>query len=313
MSSALLTSLRAQVLDESEPLAGLLRKCLVLGAETKSESLRQWARYELNGYDAEAELPKYRRMPLPPLSADTVSGYTLATNMVYNPLQLPSKAREHLGDELLLRQPLEELEKFAGQDTLLFSDARLAYVQALWNAELEDGFQQVVRLSFTLTGPIISGLLGQIRTQLVDVVADLTADTPLVQLPDKEQVDAAVGQHIGVQYNTTVHTRGGPMAIGNKAMATSEGINLKDALRLLDAVRTASEDVSDQQTKDRLRATIADLQNEVQAEEPDTGAVVKKVGRLKAVATGIGNATLSAAVSGVVESLIPLAMSGAFG
>lgn len=96
-------------------------------------------------------------------------------------------------------------------------------------------------------------------------------------------------------------------------MATSEGINLRDTLRLLDAVRTASEDVSDQQTKDRLRATIADLQNEVQAEEPDTGAVVKKVGRLKAVATGIGNATLSVAVSGVVESLIPLAMSGAFG
>ncbi|MBT2598120.1 hypothetical protein [Arthrobacter sp. ISL-72] len=57
MTNTLLGSLREQILDESEPLAGLLRKCLLLGAETGSESLRQWARYELSGYDDDAEVP----------------------------------------------------------------------------------------------------------------------------------------------------------------------------------------------------------------------------------------------------------------
>ncbi|MFF0366375.1 hypothetical protein [Micromonospora sp. NPDC005087] len=40
MTDTLLRSLRERMLDESEPLAGLLRKCLLLGAETGSEAPR---------------------------------------------------------------------------------------------------------------------------------------------------------------------------------------------------------------------------------------------------------------------------------
>ncbi len=36
VTDTVLQSLRTQILDESEPLAGLLRKCLMLGAETHS-------------------------------------------------------------------------------------------------------------------------------------------------------------------------------------------------------------------------------------------------------------------------------------
>ena len=67
MKNTLLSSLRERVLDESEPLAGLLRKCLLLGAETGSESLRQWARYELNGYGADVDVPNYRLLPTLPI------------------------------------------------------------------------------------------------------------------------------------------------------------------------------------------------------------------------------------------------------
>ncbi|MFF3869930.1 hypothetical protein [Micromonospora sp. NPDC001898] len=49
MTDTLLRSLREHLIDESEPLAGLLRKCLLLGAETGSQTLRDWARKELNG------------------------------------------------------------------------------------------------------------------------------------------------------------------------------------------------------------------------------------------------------------------------
>ncbi|MCV7746188.1 hypothetical protein M3B82_008105 [Micrococcus luteus] len=49
MTSSLLTDLRERVIDEAEPLPGLLRKCLMLGAQTGSQSLREWARFELKG------------------------------------------------------------------------------------------------------------------------------------------------------------------------------------------------------------------------------------------------------------------------
>ncbi|WP_433574164.1 hypothetical protein [Nocardia brasiliensis] len=56
----LLGDLRERVLDESEPLAGLLRTCLALAAVTGSEALRSWAANELKGYEDRAEVPVCR-------------------------------------------------------------------------------------------------------------------------------------------------------------------------------------------------------------------------------------------------------------
>ncbi len=42
------------MLDESEPLAGLLRKCLLLGAETGSGSLRESVRTPRRVHESQA-------------------------------------------------------------------------------------------------------------------------------------------------------------------------------------------------------------------------------------------------------------------
>lgn len=312
MTESLLTSLRNHMLDESEPLAGLLRKCLLLGAETGSDSLRHWARNELNGYGNSDELPGYRKLPTPALSADTMSGRTWAKNMTYSVLQVPANARKHIEPELLLHQPVEELEQLATQKSLSFTSMKLTYAQQLWNQELGP-FEEVMNLRFTASGSMFAGVLGQIRTQLVDLVADLTAGTPLTELPQKELVDAAVSTHIGTQYNTTLQSPSGPTAIGNSAIAKSEGLSIDDAIKLLDAVRDASGNVTDTSLRSELLEAVADLRRELDSAAPDTGEVIKKTGRLMTIAAGIGNITLSAAVSGAVEALTGLAMSGTFG
>ena len=233
MTDTLLRSLRERLLDESESLAGLLRACLLLGAETGSESLRQWARYELNGYDEGIELPSYRKLPSPIIQVDYMSGNTRATKQPYNRLQLPAEAQKGVPEYMPLHQPVEELEKLSVQKSLSFTGTGLAYAQTMWNKELGP-FQQITGMSFSISGAVFAGVLGQIRTQLVDVVADLTADTPLAELPRKEQVDAAVGQYIGTQYNTTIHTANAPTVIGTKAAATSTGLSVGEAILLLD-------------------------------------------------------------------------------
>lgn len=312
MTESLLTSLRNHMLDESEPLAGLLRKCLMLGAETGSDFLRQWARKELNGYSADDELPSYRMLPLPPLAADTMSGNRWATNVTYSVLQLPAKAREFVGDEFPLYQPVEELEQVATQKSLSFANNGLTYAQQLWNQELGP-FQEVVNLRFVASGSMFAGVLGQIRTQLVDLIADLTATTPLEELPRKEAVDAAVSMHIGVQYNTTIQSTSGPTAIGNNATAKAEGLSVDDAIRLLDAVRESTLEVADESARAEILGVLNDLQEELSAALPSTTEVVGKVSRLREVAARIGGAGLSAAVAGAVEGLTTMVMSGAFG
>lgn len=312
MTNNLLSSLRERVLDESEPLAGLLRKCLLLGAETGSQSLRQWARYELSGYDEDVDVPSYRLLPPLPIRVDSFSGNTWTKGQTFDRLQLPLEARAGVPESFPLRQPVEELESLTGKSSVSFTSTGLAYAQTIWNRELGP-FQQIVGMSYSLPGSVLTGVLGQIRTQLVDVVADLTAETPLAELPKKEAVDAAVGQHIGTQYNTTIQTANGPTAFGHRAKIKTEGLNIEDAIKLLEAVQAAAKDIPDAEVRAALLAAVADLRAATEQEAPDTGDIVKTAGKLRAVAARIGIPAVTAAASGAVETFTSLALSGAFG
>lgn len=312
MNDTLLRSLRERLLDESEPLAGLLRKCLLLGAETGSESLRQWARYELSGYDEGIELPSYRMLPAPIIMVDSFSGNRRTTGQAFNRLQLPQKVREGVPEKLPFHQPIEELEQLANQETLSFTGTGLAYAQTMWNKEL-DWTQQVIGMHFEISGSVITGVLGQIRTQLVDMVADLTADTPLAELPGKEKVDAAVQQRIGTQYITKIKVASGPTAIGTGAAATSEGLRIEEVLRLLEAVRKAAAESGDFDGRNEVLEAVQELRSEMEKGSPDTGEVVRKAGRLQKLAQGAGLPLLTAAAAGAVEAITGMALSGAFG
>ncbi|TFC15213.1 hypothetical protein E3O19_08775 [Cryobacterium algoritolerans] len=312
MSDTLLHSLREQVLDESQPLAGLLRKCLMLGAETGSSALRNWARYELNGYGDDVDVPSYRRLSSPAIRMDTISGNMHVKGQTIHRLQLPVKAQEVVSEWIYLRQPIEELETLTGEKSLSFTNAGLAYAQTIWNGQLEM-FQQIMNMYFDLPSSAIVGVLGQIRTQLVDVIADLMADTPLTDLPRKDQVDAAVGQRIGTQYLMTINTAHGPTAIGARAEATVHSFSIDDAIKLLDTVRAASDGVRNEVLRTELLDALEDLRTEAQKDELDTVAVHRKTGRLRAAATRIGVPTITAAVGGAVEAFTSLAMTNTFG
>ncbi|MDG4796959.1 hypothetical protein [Micromonospora sp. WMMD1082] len=311
MTDTLLRSLRERLLDESEPLAGLLRKCLLLGAETGSEALRDWARKELNGYGADDKIPQYRKIPSPPIAMDSFGGFTVAQNQIIDRNQLPHDAGKYLSDTFPFRQPIEELERLAVQSHSAFGSSGLAYAQSAWNSRLDE-FEGIMGLRYVVSGSTIAGILGQIRTNLVDLVADLTADTPLTELPKKDQVDAAVSHRIGDVYNTTIQSTNGPVAIGAKAKASTEGLTVEDVLRLLDKVQEAAADIADSQRVELLDA-LTELRAAVESDEPDTGEVMAKTGRLRAIASKLGVGSVTAAAGGAAQAVTELAFNGAFG
>ncbi|WP_435737719.1 hypothetical protein V5D56_03700 [Cellulosimicrobium sp. PMB13] len=312
MTETLLRSLRERLLDESEPLAGLLRKCLMLGAETGSNSLREWARKELNGYGDDDEVPAYRKVEVT-IAMDSLSGNYWTRNQTVDRLHMPQACWEYVYDSIDLKQPIEELERLATHGGLSFANSSLSYAQAVWNEELGP-FQNVLNLRYVSSGSALTGILGQIRTQLVDLVADLTADTPLTALPHKDQVDAAVQHRLGQAgdvYNTTIHQADGPLAIGAEAKASTEGLTVEDAMRLLDRVQQMAGEVEAGQRSELMDA-VAELRDAIEQGSPDTGDVVKKVGRLRRLADRIGVPSVSAAIGGASQALTELAVNGAF-
>jgi len=206
-----------------------------------------------------------------------------------------------------------ELARLAEQEALTLGSPGLAYAHTVWNQKL-DVFENIVGLHYRLTGSTKTGMLGQIRTQLLDIIADLTADTRLAELPGKEQVDAAANERIGHArdiYNTTIQEASGPTAIGSRANAMTEGLSVEHALRLLGEVRRAAGDVEVGQLEE-LEAAIAELRAALESDSPDTGDVVKKVGKLRAVADKLGVVAVSAATSSATSALTELAVNGAF-
>ncbi|MFJ3322003.1 hypothetical protein [Curtobacterium sp. NPDC086286] len=309
MADSLLHSLRDRMLDESEPVAGLLRKCLVLGAETGSQRLREWARAELNGYSSDDDVPAYRKLFSPPLVMDSMSGNTWATGQTVSRFEVPASAREYVPEFISFVQPIEELQQMSSRTSLPLTHPRLAFAKSLWNKELHV-FQQIVDLKYIVPGAALSGVVAQVRNTLVDMVADLTASTPLTELPSKSTVDAAVHDRIGDIYNTTIVAPAGPTAVGAGAEA-SAGVNLEEITPLLSAVLEAASALRDDE-KMALQTAVEEVQDVVADPQADTGEVVKRASRLRQVAETLGVEGVKSAAGTLIKTLTDLVIQGAF-
>ena len=313
MTDTLLQALRDNLLDESEPLAGLLRKCLLLGAETGSDQLRAWARHELSGYADGDDLPDYRKFDAPPISIDSQNGNTWIKGQIIDRLQMPLKVREFVPAGFHFHQPVEELEQLAKQKSLSFTSPGLAMAASTWNREL-DMFQNIIGMHYVMSSSAVAGIIGQIRTRLVEFVADLTAGTPISELPSKGRVDQVVAERlVGNVYNTTVHNVSGAVAVGDESKSKSvTGVSTKEALRLLELVSDAGRDLEED-----LRVELSDAVEELRAAmsvtKPKTGEIVKKAGKLRSLGEKIGVATVSASIASATSVLTELALAGAFG
>lgn len=314
MTDTVLQSLRARVLDETEPIAGLLRKCLILGADTGSDALRDWARLELNGYGDNDEVPSYRRFPNPTIMYDSMSGNTWMTNGTIDALQLPAEAREDMPDHLACKQPIEELEELAKRESVSMRTGHLSYSEMVWNSKLGP-FQQVMNLRYTMTGSVFTGLVGQVRTKLVDIVADLTAGVPLTELPLTARVDEVMRErvgHVGDIYNTNINHPIGPTAVGPNASARSEGMTVAEVLGLLAEVERNIAAAQAGEDRDEADTALVELRGVVKQDKPETGEVVRRAGRLRAAIDRLGNAGATAATSRAAEALTDMAMNGQF-
>ncbi|MCV7525380.1 hypothetical protein AB0E52_11485 [Micrococcus luteus] len=303
MTSSLLTDLRERVIDESEPLPGLLRKCLMLGAETGSQSLREWARFELNGYPDEAEVPSYRRIHAG-MTISYVSGYNQVSGQSWSWYNLPAKAREIVPEQLTLRSPLAEIERMADQKFVQFGSGRLSTALQILNDTLPYG-QAAHELAYSVPGATLTGIVDRIRTSLVELVADLTADTPTGERPSGSAVEAAVKEHVGITYITHVHAPSGPVAVGEGAHAQGTVENLSRALADLRAM-------AEREGEQEITEAIDDLQQALEEERPAAGPVTEKVSRLRRLAANVGSAALGSAVTGVAETATAMAFGGVF-
>lgn len=188
----LLDRLERDILDDSRPLAPILRQVVALGGQTHSETLRKWALRELQGYTGtEIPLPEYRRV-VAPLVMDGLTGGYQFQRIPVSSFDLPDFAREDLGDEVRLQNGVGEIEALrARSDGAVQLCPPMAADLAVF---MSQGSQrQIVQLYWLVDVAALEGVLDQVRTRLIQLVAELRATMPSGQHePTPEQVAKAV-------------------------------------------------------------------------------------------------------------------------
>jgi hypothetical protein len=192
----LLGEIECGALDENTSLTSLLRKCVVLGGQVGSEKLRDWARNELQGYQGGAGVPRYRRVPAVILM-DYVTFTAETWNEQISRYNLPGFARERIGEEIRFGESIAHLEELARspEDHLKVVLPGSAEIMAAMNAGTpKDGpFRMVTRLYWVVSRSSIKAMVDQVRSSLVELVAEMVAAMPSDQaVPNKEAADQAI-------------------------------------------------------------------------------------------------------------------------
>jgi len=196
--------IEAEALDESSPVAGALRKCVALGGKAGSSELRDWATSELRGYENEEALPPYRVVAAP-LRIDGATPGGLITGQPIAPSVLPDFVQENVKEEFKFMTGVGELEAVAGSAEAAGDPVKLQLpmggdVARLMNVERQDPSQTILAVYWAISPATVRGILDQVRTILVQLVAELQASTPVGQdVPTSEATNQAV--------NVAVHGR----------------------------------------------------------------------------------------------------------
>jgi len=147
----------------------------MLGSDPRFAQLRAWARSELAGYDADSELPDYRR-PTVALLVDCENGAWARTGQQISPESLPDVVRGKVTDAVPLAFRIGELEEMlrSARDTgqpVRLSVPHAQQVGQLMATESGDPYLAITRVYWSVGAATLAGVLDHVRTTLAELLA----------------------------------------------------------------------------------------------------------------------------------------------
>jgi hypothetical protein len=180
---SLIDEIEQDALDSDVPIANTLRKVIALGGEVGSKELREWASRELRGYArSDVKPPEYRK----PGAVIQLDGFNMPyqiTGQQISPHNLPQGIREHIDEECPLTHGIGEIEALlerakadGGSVKMTLPDAQI--IARLMEHEAGQPHQRIHAMYWLLGQSAIEGVIDQVRTTLVELVAEMRASMP---------------------------------------------------------------------------------------------------------------------------------------
>lgn len=191
----LLDGIIQSVTETKEPIADILRRCLVLAHKLKNDAFKAWVERELNGYPADAELPDYRK------ATGTAIGHfagPLGARISNQPLpsMVMKEQFQHLARDIELRQQIA-----AYQDADLTGTYRQPWPQDVVVIHQSSFFHGYTLVSawMPIPGSLMAGMVDNVRTRVLTFALEIQSELPDDTEQAVKELPSEKVQHL-VQY-----------------------------------------------------------------------------------------------------------------
>lgn len=106
---------------------------------------------------------------------DGFAGNAQVSHQQFPPSSLPDFAREHIGEEVELRNGIGSIAALLDHDKIMLMPAGASDVVRYMNGTTNNPYQHIVSLYWSVSHSAIRGVLDQIRTALTQLVGELRA------------------------------------------------------------------------------------------------------------------------------------------
>jgi AbiTii len=272
--------------DSQQPVAVLLRKCLVLAHQLRNTRLKTWAESELNGYKSGDVLPPYRQ-PVIVAKGTFLGPFGAAIYDQPIPAALLQEQHRHFAERASLTQPIAAYDK-----PPMGKDGKLANAMIPWPANLTVLYQNKVIDGYALNrawqeipASVFLSLTDTVRNRILQLALELKDELGLVcDNPDKLP-KGKIDQHV------TYYIFGGNNVIAETVFDFAQSTNITVALGDLKSLALALKSIGlDDSAIGGLKTALA---RDVTDPASPSPAIGKRAHRwLNALGTKVGKESL---------------------
>jgi hypothetical protein len=171
---------------------------MALGGQVRSTELREWANRELRGYiGTDVEIPEYRK-PGAIIQLDAFVPGGQITGQQISPRALPDFVQEHVGEYVPLGHGIGEIEAMVERANASGGSQKMSVpgsqeILAIMNREIDQPFQRIMSIYWSVSESALRGVVDQVKTTLVELVAEMRAGMPDdAKVPSPEIADRAL-------------------------------------------------------------------------------------------------------------------------
>lgn len=281
--SSLVQELQAMALDQTIPVAELLKRCLVVATKLNISEFADWSRQELDGYK-DTNVPEYRIVHGDPQVFNPYRGYL--------PLHCADSKFKVAISKMHFNQPIEKIESDLRQTEKSGPGAFQITYSPEFEKELMDSINLGLRPSLRVNASELHRLLGAIKKITLEWSLKLESDGIIGEGLSFSKEEKEKAQTVTYNIRNYVHGEFKGSQIQIDTVASNQHMEAFDIQKLKEVIAAVRDSINDfnigDEEKKELVSELGTLDSQAESPKPKTGIISESLLSIRRILEGAG-------------------------